>query len=302
MGRPAGGALFPLILRPIDQEPWADVSEEGSDVTSPYGYGGPFRWGEVDEVAFWLDLHRWAEAQHVVSGFARLSLFADELLNFTGGEHINAPNVVRDLEMETDALWMDYEHKVRKNVNRARREGVRVEVDAAGSRLEDFLAIYSGTMDRRGAASSYYFDREFFLALTRNLDGQFLFFHALHDGEVVSTELVLVSATRIYSFLGGTRAEAFELRPNDLLKHEIILWGQRAGKQAFVLGGGYGGPDGIFRYKLSFAPKGEVPFRTGQIVFDRSAYDRLVAVRSAWEARGGRQWQPRPGFFPAYRG
>ena len=291
---PTGGVLFPLILRSIGQEEWASASGGLLDLTSPYGYGGPFTWGDVDDAAFWHELRRWASSRGVVSCFARLSLFGDGLLGPTGGEQLNAPNVVRSLDLAPDALWMDYEHKVRKNVKRAQREGVYVEVDASASRLDDFLSIYNGTMDRRGASSAYYFDRDFFLRLIRGLEGQFEFFHAFHEGAVVSE-------SHIYSFLGGTRAEAFDLRPNDLLKHEIILWGQRSGKRAFVLGGGYGGPDGIFRYKLSFAPKGEVPFRTSQIVFECDAYDRLVAMRAAWEVRQGREWQPRPGFFPAYR-
>jgi hypothetical protein len=298
---PVGGVLFPLILRPIDGEEWIDTPSGLADVTSPYGYGGPFCWGDVDAAAFWSEFRRWASRRGVVSCFARLSVFENGLLGPTGCEHVNAPNVVRGLDLAPDALWMDYEHKVRKNVKRARREGLHVEIDASGSRLDDFLAIYHGTMDRRGASSSYYFDRNFFLTLVRDLEGQFVFFHAFHDAAVVSSELVLVSAYHLYSFLGGTRADAFALRPNDLLKHEIILWGQRAGKQAFVLGGGYGGPDGIFRHKLSFAPGGEVPFRTSQMVLDPAAYDRLTATRAAWEARQGREWNARPGFFPAYR-
>ena len=298
---PTGGVLFPLILRSIDQEEWASGPDGLVDLAGPYGYGGPFRWGDVDDAAFWREFQRWANSRRVVSCFTRLSLFGDEILSPTGCEQLNAPNVVRSLHLAPDALWMDYEHKVRKNVKRAQREGVYVEVDASAARLDDFFSIYNGTMDRRGASPAYYFDRNFFLRLIRDLEGQFMFFHALHDGALVSTELVLVSENYIYSFLGGTKGEAFELRSNDLLKHEIILWGQRSGKRAFVLGGGYGGPDGIFRYKLSFAPKGEVPFRTSKMVFECDAYDRLVAMRAAWEVRQGREWQPRPGFFPAYR-
>lgn len=196
---------------------------------------------------------------------------------------------------------MEYEHKVRKNVKRARQEGVRVEVDLEGSRLGEFLTIYHATMDRRGASDSYYLGGEFFERLVLGLPGQFVFFHALHGEAVVASELVLTSRDHLYSFLGGTRAEAFHLRPNDLLKHEANLWGLRSGMKAFVLGGGYRGRDGIYRYKLSFAPHGEVQFRTGRIVFDLQAYDRLLNARRAWEGVRGHQWQPQPGFFPAYR-
>jgi len=304
LGSLEGGILFPLIVRPITREEWAINGPAAWDATSPYGYGGAFCWGcGTDEVReFWTGLRRWAASQGIISLFARLSLFPEQLAGFDGTVLENTPNVVRFLDLAPEALWMDYEHKVRKNVKRAQREGVSVEVDLDGSRLDQFLAIYYGTMDRRGAAPSYYFDRAFFERLIVRLRGQFAFFHALYGETVLSTELVLFSSDHIYSFLGGTRVEAFALRPNDLLKHEIILWGKRGGKKAYVLGGGYGGPDGIFRYKLSFAPHGQVPFRTGQIIFDQKAYDLLVATRRSWEAAQGREWQPRPGFFPAYRG
>jgi CelD/BcsL family acetyltransferase involved in cellulose biosynthesis len=294
-----GCILFPLIARPIDQEPWGK-GFDCIDLASPYGYGGPFRWGNVDESVFWAEFQIWAKAKNVVSCFARLSLFRDHAVSPPGSEKFNAANVIRYLELAPDELWMDYAHKVRKNVKRAQREGVRVEIDFSGSRIEEFLAIYYATMDRRGASQAYYFNRSFFARLIGALKGQFVFFHALHRGALVSTELVLSSATHIYSFLGGTLDQLFDLRPNDMIKHEIILWGCHEKKQAYVLGGGYGAEDGILRYKRSFAPKGDVSFNTLQLIIDHELYDRLIATRASFEARHSTDW-PRHNFFPAYR-
>jgi CelD/BcsL family acetyltransferase involved in cellulose biosynthesis len=114
----------------------------------------------------------------------------------------------------------------------------------------------------------------------------------LHGDRVVSSELALVSATSAYSFLGGTREDAFALRPNDLLKVELIRWAKAAGRQRFVLGGGFEADDGIFRYKRSFAPHGLVPFEIGTRVLRPDVYDELTR-----RAGGPRE----PGFFPAYR-
>lgn len=298
-----GAVMLPMILRPIAREVWASNAPACWDAISPYGYGGPFYWGSesTEHTAFWIELRKWALSESIISLFVRLSLFPEQLIAFDGDVVDNAPNVVRFLDLAPEELWRDYEHKVRKNVNRAKREGIRVEIDMGGTRLNDFLAIYYNTMDRRRAESAYYFDRDFFSRMIEGLHGKIAFFHAIFNKCVVSTELVMISADHIYSFLGGTRAEAFEMRPNDMLKHEIILWGQRTGKKAYVLGGGYGGPDGIFRYKRSFAPHGEVVFRTGQIVFNTAVYDRLVATRRSWEEANGRDWKQRSGFFPAYR-
>lgn len=298
-----GGVLFPFIIRPLNAEPWTEKTEIAGDAVTPYGYGGAFAWNvdEDESRSFWRQLRGWLDSQHVVATFARLSLFADQQLPFDGEVSVDRQNVVCDLTVPPEEMWRNYEHKVRKNVNRAKREGLSVEIDESGRRIEDFLKIYHATMDRRGAADGYYFPREFFTRLVGDLPGQYAFFHVLDAGRVVSTELVLVSAENMYSFLGGTLADAFDKRPNDLLKHEAMLWGQKQGKKAFVLGGGYAEDDGIFRYKKSFAPDGCKPFRVARNIYDKDIYDRLIERRLRWETGHGRAWTPNAAFFPAYR-
>lgn len=303
-GDAGSGILYPLLLRPLSVEPWATGAGELWDATTPYGYGGAFAWSDASRVAsprFWSAVTTWLRDARVVSSVARLSLFEDQVLPFDGEVTVNMPNVVRSLDVPIDLIWRDYAHKVRKNVNAARRAGLQVEFDTEGRRLDEFLDIYASTMERRNAAEGYYFSREFFQRLVAALRGAYVFVHVLSGEKIVSTELVLRSAHHLYSFLGGTRAEAFELRPNDLLKHAVIEWGTREGYTHYVLGGGYGGPDGIFKYKLAFAPGGEVPFRLGRAIHDRDAYEALVTARHRFEDGRG-TWSPRQGFFPEYRG
>ncbi len=300
---PGGWILYPFVLRRIEAS-GASSGERGlCDLTTPYGYGGPFAWGDAATGAdgFWSAFDAWARETGVVSEFVRLSLFDEQLLPYPGERAAVADNVVRDLGPEPDELWRDFDHKVRKNVKRARSRGVEIEVDESGERLDDFLRIYRATMDRREARSGYYFPPELFESLGRELGGQLAYLHALHEGRVVSTELALVSADNVYSFLGGTDDDAFELRPNDLLKHELFLWARAAGKRRVVLGGGYEPGDGIFRYKRAFAPSGVVPFSAGRRVFDEPAYSRLTEARRAEGRRRASDWEPSPGFFPAYR-
>jgi predicted N-acyltransferase len=197
---------------------------------------------------------------------------------------------------------MQYEHKVRKNVKRAQAEGISVERDVTGSRLDEFLSVYYSTMERRCANESYLFPREFFLAIINGLSHQYAFFNAIKQGRIVSSELVLVSERHLYSFLGGTLSEAFACRPNDLIKHSIIKWGLELGKSTFVLGGGYGSPDGIFRFKRSFAPDGEREFYIGKSIWNEQLYASITDMRRTYEAQSGRTWMPKKDFFPAYRG
>ena len=287
-----GCVLYPFLLRDLRVEPFV---VEASDTITPYGYGGPFFWGrERDAVArgFWDAFGSWAEGGSVVSEFVRLSLFEDGLLPYPGEREERLVNVVRELEPSADELWMDFEHKVRKNVKKARRSGVRVEFDDEGRRLDDFLRLYGHTLERREAPGRYRFPREFFETIAGRLPGQFVYAHALVGERVVSSELALLSEGAGYSFLGGTDSDAYDLRPNDLLKHELILRLKESGKRRFVLGGGYRPDDGIFRYKRSFAPHGLVPFLVGRRVLEPQLYRELSARLGGGE----------PGYFPAYRG
>ncbi len=297
--------LYPFLLRPLETEPYWDPSFGGCcDIVTPYGYGGPFGWGAAWSPeglrAFWSEFDAWAAQSPVVSEAVRLSLFPETLVDYPGERRVLSDNVVRVIGSE-DELWRDFEHKVRKNVNKARASGVSVQIDETGDRLDDFLAIYTSTMSRRNAQETYYFPRSYFESIHQDLKGQFAYFYALAGGAVVSAELVLVSAHRVYSFLGGTDADWFPVRPNDLLKVEIMSWARSAGKAQFVLGGGHVRDDGIYRYKLSFAPDGRVPFALGCRVLYASAYERLTQSRQRLAAAQAIPWQPKPEYFPLYR-
>jgi hypothetical protein len=298
----SGPVLYPFILRPVAT---GTPGPARFDITSAYGYAGAYRRTPVDEAdakQFWAAFDEFCRDRHVVSEFTRLSLFEQERLAHPGRVEPRLVNVVRDLRVPEDEIWRGFEHKVRKNVNKARRSGVVIEVDEVGARLDDFLRIYAGTMDRRGASAGFYFPREFFQTIVEQMPGQFAFFHALHEGRVVSTELVLVSAHTLYSYLGGTDRDAFDLRPNDQLKFEVCRWGRERAKRRFVLGGGHAPDDGIFRYKRAFAPEGLVPFSVGTRVLDEREYARLRDEHRDEGRRRDPAWRADPGFFPAYRG
>lgn len=301
-GEDAGGAiLFPLVLRPLAAEPWAEPGESRWDATSPYGYGGPFAFGAPDADAYWRAHAEWCRDARVVSTFARLSLFPEQLAPIPGPVAPALANVVVPLGAGVDALWRGYEGKVRRWIGVAERAGLTVERDASGARVAAFAEIYEHTMRRNGASDWYFFPRAFFDAIVARLPGLFSFFHVLSGGEVVSSDLVLEGERHVYYFLGGSRAEAFPLGPNHLLKHRIAVWALEAGREAYVLGGGVADGDGLFRYKRGFARTGVVPFKVARLVHDPAAVEALVAARAARAAAAGAPWSPRPDFFPSYR-
>lgn len=299
-----GSILYSFILREIPQHlVTGNQREPFRDTVTPYGYGGPHTWNVSDvekaSAEFWKLFDDWAHHNNIVSEFIRFGLFPHLLLPYPGDTVSRSTNIIRSLEIDDEAIFQSFEKKVRKNVRKAERSGLRVEIDEHGARIDDFLSIYSGTMERRNATNSYRFPRTFFESIHDKLSGHFAYAYVLLDNTIISTELLLVSELTVYSFLGGTDGNFFEVRPNDLLKHEVIRWARSKGKTSYVLGGGALPNDGIERYKRSFAPDGAVDFTTGQRVLQPDAYQQLVKARQTQQPDA----DPLEGsdFFPEYR-
>lgn len=294
-----------LVLHTFIQRPLEIGGEPCCDVVSPYGYGGPFVvWAKEGRRAALVASYTrlWGEycaRNRVVSEFIR---FHPLLSNHEDFDALYEPqlyslNVACNIALPMDELWVGFAHKVRKNVRRAREKGLVTHVDSSGDLIDDFLKIYYGTMDRRNAGSRYYFDSSFFERIHATLPGHFCYFYVRNGSITVSAELVLLGETGVmHSFLGGTNEAFFELRPNDLLKFAVIEWGKANGYHTFLLGGGASPQDGIYRYKLSFAPNGAREFYLAKKINDLPLYQQLTE-----QARGQGGESADPDFFPQYR-
>ena len=297
----SGGILFPLIVRPISEETWAPQDKTFCDLVSPYGYGSLFGWGTTDTPLFWKRFDEWAHAINAVSLFTRLLTFNEHVIPFVGETTDKSSCIVVSLDQDAEGIWQGYDRSIRLNIRQAERAGVTVVSDPSCERLDEFLMVYYGTMDRVGAHSTYYFPKSLFRELIALFPEQVALFHALHQSSVVSSELVLLSPRSIYSFLGGTLPEGLQTRSHQHLRHAINMWGKEHGKERVVLGGGYADKDSLFRYKRKFSVN-EIPFSVGSRIFDHDRYQSLAGIRREWETAHGNEWCPQVGFFPLYRG
>jgi hypothetical protein len=264
------------------------------DLSTPYGYGGFWVEGE-DYEAVNAAYDEYCRKNGFICEFVRFHLFSDYQQHYNGESESHTHNVVRSLELPLEEIQREFEHSVRKNLKKAVSSGLSIEIDTTGARLKDFLQIYYGTMKRRNAAENFFFSRCYFEVLNE-MKGNYVYFHVLYNGQIISTELVLYGSENCYSFLGGTHKDYFMLRPNDFLKYEIIKWGKEMGLKRFVLGGGYGSDDGIFKFKKAIAPNGVCNFYIGKKIFDNEKYQKLVDIRKA-EAGN----DTTSDFFPKYR-
>jgi Acetyltransferase (GNAT) domain len=265
------------------------------DLSTPYGYGGFLINGENHHVVNQA-YDNYCREMGYVSEFVRFHLINNYQSNYNGSIETHTHNIIRTLDMPFDDMLMDFEHKVRKSLKKAAKAELKIVINTTGARLDEFLNIYYGTMNRSNAKETFYFSEEFFESLNK-MENNYIYFHVLYKKEIISTELVLYGNENCYSFLGGTKKEFFHLCSNNFLKYEIIKWAKNKGLKRFILGGGYGADDGIFKYKKSFAPSGITEFYIGKKIFNQEKYNELVQIRSA-----DKNFNANTLFFPSYRG
>jgi serine/alanine adding enzyme len=297
---PRGPIAYPLLLRPVSGLPFGGRVGAGLfDAATPQ-YTGPFAAAAPDgdtRIAFAEALDRWCAESGIVTEFAHLHPWrARSALLDQSGVELDREIVYVDLTQDPDSLWRDsYTHACRKNVTRARREGVRIFAARDESDARELHRIYERTMDRRGARESYYFQPTYFASFLERLPENSRILLAEHDGRIVAATLYLHDETDAYSYLGGADHEAQHVRPTNAIVDEMIRWGRDRGLQRLVLGGGYAPGDGIFRFKASFSPlRAELPLYKRVHLPD--AYGSLL---DAWRSQHADD--PEPAFFPPYR-
>lgn len=258
------------------------------DLISPYGYGGWIIKGKYNSSIF-DEYIKLCKDNQFVCEFIRFDLFRTDISKYYGNIKFISHNIVKDVSKPHEMIFDNFERRVKKNIRKAIKNELNVIVDETGERIEEFLEIYYSTMERNHASESYYYSEEFFRQLSKENS---CFFHVESEGKIISTEMVLFDKLCSYSFLGGTIDEYFPLRPNEILKYEIMKWSHDHELNYFVLGGGYGSDDGIFMYKKGLAPTGIYNFYVGNYIFDEEIYNELCFVRGVKENTL---------FFPAYR-
>lgn len=284
-----GAVFFAAIRREI---PGARAL---TDVTTPYGYGGPLAAGPAAPVeAFWPLYEDWCRERGVVATFVRFHpLFANAAL---------APATVPRERVADTATWpigpgvdlvagMHSTH--RRGARKAERAGVEISIERAPHALDDFVAVYEAAMRRLDAAPFYFFPAAYWDALAR-LDARLVRADARLDGEILATQLHLANdggPPWLHYHLGATSERGFAVGASKLLFLRVAEWGAEHGFRELHLGSGIGGrEDSLWQFKQRFSPHPGREFWLGKLVHDPDAYRALTGSGEAGA-----------GFFPAYR-
>jgi hypothetical protein len=290
--------LLPLVLKPIE-------GTDGSlDAVSPYGYPGPVAHvaDGVDATEFWsratAAFAPTLRESGVVCCFVRLNPLLDgprSALAAAGTLVEHGPTIAVDVVQTPEERWTGTRSNHRRQINKARREGITTVVDD-WDRLPEFIAIYHETMKRVGAVDFYFFDDAYFDALRTQLGDHLHLVVAVRDDTVLAGGLLFENDGIVQYHLGATRDDALVMQPMKLVLNDAMDWAHHRGARVLHLGGGVGGTeDPLLHFKLGFSPW-QLPYATWRVAIDPDAYAALVAERAP-----GVDPTDLGAFFPAYR-
>lgn len=278
--------FYPYLKKSINVLGYS-LGHEYNDVSGAYGYNGPI--GQAQDTLFLeaynRNLRDYFDAQNIVTEFVRYCPLTGNRSYHTYTDQIQAlDNVFIDLSGGPDQVWNEsFEYRVRKTVRKGQTHGLRTEIkqgtQITEQDLASFYSIYTSTMARNGAEGFYYFPLDFFRSLVHNLGEMALLAITYWQDKAVTAELVLVSGTLAYGFLGGTVAEYYQYKANTFQRWELVKRLCELGVSKYSMGGGASRGDSIYEFKLSFARGCNNPFYIGTHVHLPEVY---AEIQSQW--------------------
>ena len=275
-------AMYPFLMNSVNNLGY-DLDNTYYDIQGAYGYNG---WVCSSLSSDFLrelsnSFTNYCHHNNIIAEFTR---FNPVITNHMYSEYLNIVKTNRDIILNVQHsekhTWENiYDHSVRKNVKKAMRSGLIVNIysgdDISEYWSKQFTNIYTSTLKRRNADKFYYFSEKYFSLMNKLLRDNVIYFFTVKDDIVISCELVTIKNNNAYSFLGGTLSEYFPYRPNDLLKHEIINYLRSINVKNFCMGGGSEDGDGIYKYKKSFSKNGSTDFFIGKKIYNEKIYNKI---------------------------
>ena len=139
------------------------------DFVTPYGYGGWIVEGE-DYCSLKEEYEQFARRNGIVPEFVRFHPMIRnwENLGDIYEEGFHGKTIFIDTSSE-EIIWNNFTSQNRGKVRKAKKNGLKVYWSRDDRILDEFLDVYSETMDKDCAKNYYYFDRDFFESVMEDL-------------------------------------------------------------------------------------------------------------------------------------
>lgn len=272
------------------------------DITTPYGYGGP--WikncvsGEEHLIAesFFEAFEEYCKKEKIISFFCR---FHPILKNVAYSEK-GFDEIIRNRQIVVTDLTRDFEDEFAprafKDSKYSRRKGVTIEFDTSDRYLDHFIELYYQSMNQKRADEYYFFKKPYFEYLFDQFPGEIVLATALYRDMPINHKMMFIYGDVAYGHLICKIPEFSNYRPNDLSYFESMVYAREKGCRYFVSGGGLSNDpeDSLLKYKMKFSTSPLQDFYIGKKVYDKEIYDRICGAMPINPEKEN-------DFFPLYR-
>ena len=296
-------AICVMMRRDVSDDPHFAGLESGKylDIITPYGYGG-FIFESIPDQTSINNLHseliEKLTAEGYVSAFFRFNPLSDNASIHHSPIEVTPLGKTIAIDLSSlEIIWQNIIRQNRNKIRKAEKSGVTIRHGKGMELLDTFKEIYDETMRRDNADEYYFFGREFYESIDRDLYDNYEIFYAEYEGKIIAMSIIIFAGHNIHYHLSGSRYEYRNLAPTNLLLYKVALWGHEHGYKSFHLGGGVGsGEDNLYKFKAAFNRNSDCRFAIGKLIIDDDKYQKLLNIRNFNDNEISRI-----NFFPQYR-
>lgn len=297
--------LCVMMKRDIATDPhFKGMLTEGKyfDMITPYGYGGfildhtpTIEEKEIINSELWVALAR----EGAVAAFFRFHPVLNNASDCKGILDITDLGHTIAIDLTSpELIWDNIISKNRNMIRKAEKSGVEIKHGKGMALLDKFKQIYDETMRHDNAEDYYFFGKEFYKSIDRDLHDNYEIFYAVLEDEIIAMSIILFSGDQMHYHLSGSRYDYRRFAPSNLLLYKAALWGNENGYKTFHLGGGVGsGEDNLYKFKAAFNRNSDYQFSIGKKIIDIEKYNYLTDLRMS----NNPDFNKDSSFFPVYR-
>ena len=295
--------IYPIRLRSIAEIQGLSDFSGWYDITSDYGYGGPYvvfeKGAPLQSGFIQKALSAFEETckdHHVIAEFCR---FHPLLQNHQLVENQYKPIFCNktawiDLILSPEEIWRQIRKGHRYDLRKAEKSGLEIERTSAVEDSSICYQLYLKTMQDVGASSYYYFNSDLFEMTMSLLSEHAIIFLAKYQGKMIAASMFIYGDEFFHYHFSGFDREFSGITPNKLMLYQATSWAKDKGFSKFHLGGGQGGKD---KDSLMLFKSGFTKLRSDFYVAKRIHQEEIYA--QACKSVGV---DPQAElFFPAYR-
>jgi len=271
------------------------------DLVTPYGYGGPliFKKTENEENVkkslkkFFDEYIEIAKKNNYICEFIRFHPLLknwEPFKELIDSIYLN-DIIVLDLTQDYEDIWRNMAKKTRYYTKKALEEFEEIIVtdNPSDGEINDFVSLYSKTMDKNKAPRKYYFSFDF---IKKHFNFKTLLIYCKNKDNILGSSAMFIEGKWIMHYHLSSTNYYFKTSPSRAVLWTAIKRAKEKGLRWFHFGGGRATNDSLFDFKKGFS-KNYLPFYIGKIIFNEEIYNKLNALNPLSIEN--------PNFFPLYR-